>query len=32
MELQHYKKTGVFTTTVCPYYIDTGMFRGVSSR
>jgi all-trans-retinol dehydrogenase (NAD+) len=23
---------GVKTTVVCPYYIDTGMFRGVKSR
>jgi all-trans-retinol dehydrogenase (NAD+) len=23
---------GVHTTVVCPYYIDTGMFRGVKSR
>jgi all-trans-retinol dehydrogenase (NAD+) len=23
---------GVVTTVVCPYYIDTGMFRGVRSR
>ena len=23
---------GVMTTVVCPYYIDTGMFRGVRSR
>ena len=23
---------GVLTTVVCPYYIDTGMFRGVKSR
>jgi all-trans-retinol dehydrogenase (NAD+) len=23
---------GVITTVVCPYYIDTGMFRGVESR
>jgi all-trans-retinol dehydrogenase (NAD+) len=23
---------GVITTVVCPYYIDTGMFRGVRSR
>jgi all-trans-retinol dehydrogenase (NAD+) len=23
---------GVITTVVCPFYIDTGMFRGVKSR
>ena len=23
-------KTGVYTTVICPYYIDTGMFAGVN--
>ncbi|CAK8672487.1 unnamed protein product [Clavelina lepadiformis] len=31
MELVHMKKNGVKTTTVCPYYIDTGMFDGVDT-
>lgn len=26
------EKTGVRTTVVCPYFIDTGMFDGVASR
>lgn len=30
-ELRH-SAPGVKTTVVCPYYIDTGMFRGVKSR
>ena len=25
-------KTGVKTTVVCPYYINTGMFEGAKSR
>jgi len=32
MELRFRKKDGVKITTVCPFYIDTGMFRGVRSR
>lgn len=32
MELRHRKKNGVHVTIVCPYYIDTGMFKGVQSR
>jgi all-trans-retinol dehydrogenase (NAD+) len=28
----HQKSPGVKTTVVCPFYIDTGMFRGVQSR
>jgi all-trans-retinol dehydrogenase (NAD+) len=28
----HKSARGVKTTVVCPYYIDTGMFRGVKSR
>lgn len=31
-ELAAQKKDGVFTTVVCPYYIDTGMFTGVQTR
>jgi all-trans-retinol dehydrogenase (NAD+) len=31
-ELFVLKKTGVHTTVVCPYYIDTGMFEGVKTR
>ncbi len=31
MELRHLAP-GVRTTVVCPYYIDTGMFRGVATR
>lgn len=31
MELKR-SAPGVKTTVVCPYYIDTGMFRGVKSR
>ena len=31
MELRYRKKTGVKVTTVCPYYISTGMFKGVVS-
>lgn len=29
LELSNLGKTGVKTTLVCPYYIDTGMFKGV---
>jgi len=29
-ELLHLNATGVKTTTVCPYYITTGMFAGTS--
>lgn len=32
MELRHRKKDGVHVTIVCPFYIDTGMFKGVQSR
>lgn len=32
MELRRIGKTGVKTTCVCPYYINTGMFNGVKSR
>uniref|UniRef100_A0A6A7FZ56 Short-chain dehydrogenase/reductase 3 n=2 Tax=Hirondellea gigas TaxID=1518452 RepID=A0A6A7FZ56_9CRUS len=31
-ELMVNKKDGVFTTLVCPYYINTGMFDGVRSK
>lgn len=31
-ELQKTGKTGVKTTCVCPFYINTGMFDGVKSR
>lgn len=31
LELVRLKKTGVKTTCVCPYLIDTGMFQGASS-
>nr|CAB3265922.1 epidermal retinol dehydrogenase 2 [Phallusia mammillata] len=30
-ELEYSKSTGVKTTVVCPYYIDTGMFKGVET-
>lgn len=30
-ELIRLEKTGVKTTCVCPYYINTGMFKGASS-
>ena len=30
-QIYNEKKTGVYTTVVCPYYIDTGMFAGVNS-
>ena len=29
-QIYNEKKTGVYTTVVCPYYIDTGMFAGVN--
>ncbi|XP_001623156.2 epidermal retinol dehydrogenase 2 [Nematostella vectensis] len=32
MELSSLGKTGVKTTVVCPYYINTGMFDGVKTR
>jgi len=32
MEMKYRKKTGVHVTTVCPFYIDTGMFKGVHSN
>jgi all-trans-retinol dehydrogenase (NAD+) len=32
MELHRIGKTGVSTTCVCPYYINTGMFDGVKTR
>ena len=32
MELKLTGKTGVHTTCVCPYFINTGMFDGVKSR
>jgi len=31
MELKKWKKLGVKTTVVCPYYINTGMFDGVKN-
>lgn len=31
-ELHALKKTGVTTTLVCPFFIDTGMFDGVTTR
>lgn len=31
-ELAVQKKTGVHTTVVCPYYIDTGMFSGIQTK
>jgi len=31
MELRLRKKHGIHVTTVCPFYIDTGMFKGVES-
>lgn len=31
-ELIRMNKTGVKTTVVCPYYINTGMFNGVKSN
>ncbi|NWH91817.1 RDHE2 dehydrogenase, partial [Aegithalos caudatus] len=32
MEMRDLKKTGVKTTVVCPYFIDTGMFDGVKIK
>lgn len=32
VELENLKKTGVKTTLICPYYIDTGMFAGIQTR
>lgn len=32
MELSYLKKDGIHTTTVCPYFINTGMFEGVKTR
>ncbi|XP_018007886.1 estradiol 17-beta-dehydrogenase 11 [Hyalella azteca] len=32
MELRVNGHTGVLTTLVCPYYVDTGMFSGIASR
>ena len=32
MELYTLKKTGVHTTVVCPFFINTGMFDGVTTR
>lgn len=32
MELRAMKKTGVHTTVVCPFFINTGMFDGVKTR
>jgi len=31
-ELAVLKKTGVHTTVVCPYYIQTGMFSGITTK
>merc|ERR1739838_679876 len=31
MELHATNKTGVHVTIICPFYIDTGMFKGVKS-
>lgn len=31
MELRLRKKNNVHVTTICPFYIDTGMFKGVES-
>lgn len=31
-EMKVLGKTGVKTTTVCPYFINTGMFDGCSTR
>jgi all-trans-retinol dehydrogenase (NAD+) len=30
-ELKQTKKTGIQTTVICPAFINTGMFHGVSS-
>ena len=32
VELEQLGHTGIHVTTVCPYYINTGMFDGVKSR
>merc|ERR1711871_1907076 len=32
MELSKLNKTGVHTTCICPFYINTGMFDGVKTR
>jgi len=32
LEMRRERKTGVHTTVVCPYYINTGMFAGVKTR
>ncbi|NXM93851.1 RDHE2 dehydrogenase, partial [Sylvia borin] len=32
MEMRVLRKTGVKTTIVCPYIINTGMFNGVKSK
>lgn len=32
VEISALKKTGVHTTVVCPYYINTGMFEGAKTR
>jgi all-trans-retinol dehydrogenase (NAD+) len=31
-ELWAQRKTGVHTTVVCPFYINTGMFEGAKTR
>jgi len=31
-ELKKEKRTGITATTICPYFINTGMFDGVQSR
>uniref|UniRef100_A0A914RGM5 Uncharacterized protein n=1 Tax=Parascaris equorum TaxID=6256 RepID=A0A914RGM5_PAREQ len=31
-ELYALKKCGVYVTTVCPFFIDTGMFDGVKTK
>ncbi|ESO01126.1 hypothetical protein HELRODRAFT_175156 [Helobdella robusta] len=31
-EIIHLNKTGVKTTCICPYYINTGMFHGVKTK
>lgn len=32
MEIESQGKTGVYTTAICPFYINTGMFDGVTTR
>ena len=32
LELMKEKRDGIHTTTVCPYIIYTGMFKGFASR